>query len=196
MLRCNGFRLLVAGAALWLAGCASMAPSQPTQQAPFTTGALEPIKRWQGRFAITTLSQPPHAERAAFELTGTVKTGQLDIISPIGTTVARMIWRPGQASLISGGTYTDYADLDALSQALVSTHLPVEALFNWLQGQPSPINEAQLRSSVWVVDTCQVHVGRLKAQRDYPLPRVSLTVVFEPVAPTEPGDSCNAQQQP
>jgi outer membrane lipoprotein LolB len=196
MLRCNGFRLLVAGTTLWLAGCATMAPSQPTQQAPFKTGALEPIKRWQGRFAITTLSQPPRAERAAFELTGTVTAGQLDIVSPIGTTVARIMWRPGQASLISGGTYTDYADLDALSQALVHTHLPVQALFNWLQGQPSPINETQLHSSAWVVDTCQVHVGRLKAQRDYPLPSVSLTVVFEPVAPTVPGDSCNAQQQP
>ena len=171
-------RATLVGLALLLTGCASL--QKPQTQ---TTAA----DAWTGRFAVVMHSTPAQSQRASFELRGNAQNGELDVLSPIGTTLIRATWQPGKATLISGGNYTDYSSLDALSASLGESSLPVAELFNWLQGNTPPTptisNSNNRYASAWAVDLCQSHRGRIKAKRDLPSPALSLTVLFEPPAP-------------
>ena len=164
---------LVLGA--WLGGCANLSP--PADNAP-----AQPTTFWQGRFVVVIDTEPKQSQRASFELQGSAQRGQLDILSPIGTTIARAQWQPNKASLIKGGQYTDYANLRALSSELGQTDLPVEALFDWLEGRADTAPSPALADSAWRVDLCQAAQGRLKAWRAQPAPALSLTIVFTPPA--------------
>ena len=176
-------RAKLVGLALVLTGCASL--QQPDTTAPTT-------QAWTGRFAMVVHSTPAQSQRASFELRGNEHTGELDVLSPIGTTLVRATWQPGKATLISGGNYQDFESLAALSASLGETNLPVANLFNWLQGtspqgtkpQAPPLTTlSSSGASAWAVDLCQAHLGRIKAMRDLPSPALSLTVLFEPPAP-------------
>ena len=52
--------------------------------------------------------------------------------------------------------------------------LPVDALFQWLAGQPAAVPG-------WRADLSQVASGRLQAVRESPQPTADLRVVFEAV---------------
>ncbi|UFS56411.1 outer membrane lipoprotein LolB [Comamonadaceae bacterium M7527] len=176
-------RAKLVGLALLLTGCANL-------QKPDT--AVPAAHAWTGRFAMVVHSTPAQSQRASFELRGNEQAGELDVLSPIGTTLVRATWQPGKATLISGGNYTDFDNLAALSASLGETNLPVANLFSWLQGtslqgtslQASPITiPGSSHASAWAVDLCQAHQGRIKATRELPLPALSLTVLFQPPAP-------------
>lgn len=176
-------RANLTGLALLLTGCASL--QKPDAPAPAAS-------EWTGRFAMVVHSTPVRSQRASFELRGNEQHGALDVLSPIGTTVVRATWQPGKATLISGGQYTHYTSLEALSASLGESDLPLTDLFNWLQGKapptPPPPTAQGGEASAWVVDLCQAHIGRIKATRDHPWPALSLTVLFQPPAPNTQAD--------
>ncbi len=75
---------------------------------------------------------------AAFELSGTADDGRLDLSTPLGTTLARARWQPGNVALVTPQGETRYADLASLTREMLGEALPVEAFFDWLRGRPWP----------------------------------------------------------
>ena len=152
-------RLVSVALALLLTACAS----PPTQRtAPF----------WSGRLSLQVWSDPPQSFHAAFELQGSAESGELTLLSPVGGVLARLEWTPGQATLERGQERWQRPHVDQLVEELTSAALPVRALFDWLQGQPGA-------DGPWRVDLSEHARGRLQAQRQQPLPRAELRLLFE-----------------
>lgn len=111
---------------------------------------------WQGRLAVKVYSKPMQAFTANFDLTGRPDKGELLLTSPIGSTLARMQWDVGMATLTANGEQKTFGSLQELARKVTGTELPVTSLFAWLQGQ----NET---TPGWQVDLSELHNGRLQA---------------------------------
>ena len=75
---------------------------------------------------------------AAFELQGDGRAGSLNLTTPLGTTLARARWAPGQVVLATAQGESRFADLDSLTREVLGESVPVVALFDWLRGRPWP----------------------------------------------------------
>ena len=146
---------------LALAGCAT-----PRPQATDTTTF------WSGRLALQLLSTPPQSWSASFELQGSAEQGQMTLLSPIGTTLARLSWTPQAAWLEQGQDKTESSNLQSLSQRLTGTDLPIAALFQWLEGKAADVPG-------WQVDFSARPEGRLTARRSTPAPEAVLRVLLD-----------------
>jgi outer membrane lipoprotein LolB len=149
-------------AATLLAGCAT----------PQRT-ALPGEAAWNGRLAVRVDSTPPQSFSAGFDLRGSATQGQLQLMSPLGNTLASVAWTPAGAELRQGDQVTRRGSLDELTTELGGTSLPVVALFDWLRGEPTEI-------SGWQADLSRHPEGRVTARRINPPPGAELRVVFEP----------------
>jgi len=154
---------LLAGSLLLLSGCAQL-----PRQAPAEVAA----NAWSGRLALQVPDDPAQSFSAGFELRGTAVAGELTLLTPLGSTAAQLRWLPGSATLRSGGQERRFESLDALVAGATGTSLPVSALFDWLQGTPTPVPG-------WQPDLTQLPQGRLRAQRSDPPPVADLRVVLE-----------------
>ena len=147
---------------LGLTGCATpRPPSKPS--AAF----------WSGRMALQLDSTPPQNWSTGFELQGSATQGQLVLLSPLGTSLARLRWSPQGAVLEQGQDKTESPNLQSLSQRLTGTPLPISALFEWLAGR-------NLDEPGWQVDLTAYAQGRLTATRTAPAPQAVLRIVLEP----------------
>ncbi len=153
-----------------LVGLGSMALAACTTPATLVPAAGR--SRWSGRLALTVDSEPRQSYSASFELGGTPETGELTLFSPLGNTLASIRWSPAGAQLQQGERITRRADLDSLSAELTGAPLPVLALFDWLQGQPSS-------AAGWEADLQRHADGRVVARRLRPEPTAELKLVFE-----------------
>lgn len=155
---------LLLGATFLIDGCAHKTGAN----------ALFPSEsQWNGRLALKVHSTPPQAFSADFELGGGPQQGLLVFFSPLGTTAARLQWAPGIASLLADGETRQFDSLGALAQQATGAELPVEALFDWLQGQATEVPG-------WAVDLSALAQGRLLAIRAVgELPRVELRIVLD-----------------
>jgi len=152
-------------AALWLAGCATVAPPAPD------------ARHWSGRLGLTVLdaagqAQAQSAVSASFQLDGSPSEGSLSLSTPIGSTLAVLKWQPGHARLEANGTVEEYGSLDALAAAATGTPIPVAALFDWLDGRPTPVPG-------WTPDLSRIADGRLAAHRTQPPPPAELRLVLD-----------------
>lgn len=140
--------------ALWalaltlLGACASTPPAPSNPQANNA--------HWQGRLAVKVYSKPVQAFAANFDLTGRPDKGELLLTSPVGTTLARMQWDVGTATLTANGEKRMFGSLQELARKATGTDLPVASLFAWLQGK----EEA---APGWQVDLSDISNGRLQA---------------------------------
>lgn len=146
---------------LSLAGCATPRPT-PADAAAF----------WSGRLALQLQSTPPQNWSASFELQGSADQGQLVLLSPIGTTLARLSWTPQAAVLEQGQDKTESANLQSLSQRLTGTELPIAALFEWLAGKAADVPG-------WQVDLTTHREGRLTARKNAPAPEAVLRILLD-----------------
>jgi outer membrane lipoprotein LolB len=161
-----------------LAGCAT------TGQAPASAG-----DSLSGRLSVRVDGQPDRALNAGFELTGSAAQGQLLLSGPLGTTLARASWSPGQAVLRSAGDETAYADLDALALATLGEVIPMAALFDWLRGRAWAGAPAAARADAvpgfaqlgWQIDLTRWSDGWVEARRAAP-PAVTVRARLEPAA--------------
>lgn len=144
-----------------IAGC-STPPSQPVDTSAF----------WAGRLALQVQGTPPQNWSASFELQGSAETGQMVLLSPIGTTLARLSWTPQTAWLEQGSDKTESSNLQSLSQRLTGTDLPVAALFEWLAGKTA-------QAPGWQADLSAHAQGRLTAKRTTPAPEAVLRIVLD-----------------
>lgn len=155
--------------ALLLVGCLLASCANPPR-ASGPAGAHP--ERWSGRLAVLVASDPPQQFHAGFDLAGTPQVGQLDLTSPLGSTLAVLQWAPGQALLRHGDQVLHYDSLGALATAATGTDVPVRALFAWLHGTPE-------RVAGWQADLSQLQQGRVTARRDAPPPAAELRVILD-----------------
>lgn len=128
---------------------------------------------WSGRLAMTVQSDPPQSFSAGFELRGTPDAGELQLTSPLGTSLATVVWLPGRAEMRQGGQVTRRGSLDELTTELSGTPVPVAALFGWLRGRTSEVPG-------WQADLSRQTEGRITARRISPEPTAELRVVVQP----------------
>ena len=128
---------------------------------------------WSGRLAMTVQSDPPQSFSAGFDLRGTPDAGELQLTSPLGTSLATVVWQPGLAEMRQGGQVTRRGSLDELTAELSGTPVPVAALFGWLRGQAGDVPG-------WQADLTHQPEGRITARRISPMPTAELRVVVQP----------------
>lgn len=148
--------------------------------AALVTACATPLKpplpgetAWSGRLALNVDSQPPQSFSAGFDLRGTPSAGELQLISPLGSTLAHVVWDRSSAELRQGGQVTRRGNLDELTAELSGTAVPVAALFAWLRGEEGEVPG-------WQADLSRHADGRITARRSQPLPTAELRVVFQP----------------
>ena len=127
---------------------------------------------WSGRLAIQVLKDPPESLSAGFELQGSAQSGQMVLLSPIGTTLARLQWQPEFARLEQGQQQIDSTSLQHLAKGLTGTELPITAMFEWMAGRPAD-------AVGWQVDLSQHAQGRITAERRLPAPATVLRIALD-----------------
>lgn len=145
-----------------LAGCAT--PPRPADAGPDV---------WVGRLALKVDSSRPQSFAAGFELRGSAAAGELLLTSPLGQTLARVLWSPQGAELRQSDQVTRRGSLDELTTELTGTAVPVQALFDWLRG-------ASTEAAGWQADLAGFADGRIQAQRRSPQPAAELRIIVRP----------------
>ena len=153
--------VLAIACALLAAGCAT------PRMSPLDANAY-----WTGRMAIQVLKDPPESLSAGFELQGSAQAGEMVLLSPIGTTLARLEWTPQGARLVQGQQQVDSTSLQKLGARLTGTELPIAALFEWLAGRPA-------EAPGWRVDLSAHALGRINAERREPSPGAVLRIALD-----------------
>ena len=115
-------------------------------------------------------AEPPQALHGAFVINGSVSQGDLTLNTPLGNTVAKLVWTPTLATWQANGESQSFASTDALVEQLTGTPLPLEALFDWLAGKNTP-------AAGWSVEFSAP--GRFVAKRSNPLPAAELRIVLD-----------------
>jgi outer membrane lipoprotein LolB len=146
---------------LLVAGCAT------PRMVPVDSNAY-----WSGRMAIQVLKDPPESLSAGFELQGSALAGEMVLLSPIGTTLARLEWTPQGARLAQGQQQVESISLQRLGARLTGTELPIAALFEWLAGRPA-------EAPGWQVDLSAHAQGRISAERREPSPGAVLRIALD-----------------
>jgi outer membrane lipoprotein LolB len=134
----------------------------------------EPVNypEWQGRISVQVLGNAPSSMSASFLLRGDAEKGELDLYSPLGTTIGALQWTPQLVQLSDGGSHQYFNSLADLTEKATGTSLPVEAIFGWLQGQ-------QISADGWMVDLSNASQGSIFARRTYPAPEVMLRIKLD-----------------
>jgi len=175
-------------AGLVLAGCAG-APR--TEALPFTAA---------GRLSVrveSSAARPAQSLSAAFEWRGDGERGELTLLSPLGTQLARAHWWPGDARLVTPDGEARFDSLDALAERALGETVPLAAWPDWLAGRPWPRAPSAPWNSAggtgfeqlgWSVDLSRFGEGRIEARRGTP-PAVTVRIVLdkeEPVGSARP----------
>ena len=146
-------------------GCALIQPGRP----PAATESVP----WRGRLSLVVASNPAQNLYAGFELSGGPLSGSLVLSGPLGSTVASLRWSPEAAFLTSQGETRRFNTLDELTTELTGSALPINALFEWLQGHA-------VAAENWEVDLSRLNDGRLMARRLQTEPQAELRLILEP----------------
>jgi outer membrane lipoprotein LolB len=150
-----------------LAGCAT--PSRTTMPlgAEQTNTSL-----WLGRISVQVQGDNPTSMSASFMLHGDAKNGELDLFSPLGTTLGALQWTPQRVQLSDGGKHQYFTSLAELTEKATGAALPVEAIFDWLQGR-------DVQATGWQADLSATSQGSLTARRNAPAPEVTLRIKLD-----------------
>jgi outer membrane lipoprotein LolB len=150
-----------------IAACASNTRTSGTF--PLKSTSTEPadfISRFAGRISLV-FDDPeqgsPSSFSGAFELRGHARTGELDLLTPLGSIAAQLKWQPGQALLIQAGQTRNFASADELISQATGTTISAQQLFDWMQGKSNATSASS--SSDWLVDLSRYVDGRITAKR-------------------------------
>ena len=133
---------------------------------------IEATQEWSGRISLQVQSEPPQQLNASFGLQGSAHTGQLDVFSPFGTTLATLQWTPQEAVFQQGDQRQRFESIAILTERLTGTSLPMAELFDWLNGKPTSVPG-------WQTDVSQITSGWLIATRTSPAPAVLLKIKLD-----------------
>jgi outer membrane lipoprotein LolB len=151
-----------------LAGCAT--PSRTTK--PLSAEQTN-SPEWQGRISVQVQGDNPSSMSASFLLRGDAKKGELDLYSPLGTTLGALQWTPQLVQLSDGGKHQYFTSLAELTEKATGAALPVEAIVGWLQGR-------DVQATGWQADLSNMSQGALSARRTHPAPEVTLRIRIDP----------------
>jgi outer membrane lipoprotein LolB len=186
--------MMLAGPAALVAGLAGCATPVPSGEVLALTAA--------GRLSLRI---DPHAGRpaqslsAGFEWRGDGERGELTLLSPLGTQLAKARWAPGVAWLTSSEGEARFDNLDDLAERALGERVPLAAWPDWLAGRPWPHAPATLAASAapaapatsatagfeqlgWSVNLARHAEGRIEARRSAP-PVVTVRIVLDAPAP-------------
>ena len=116
-----------------LTGCSTTPPppALAAAETPWTTG----------RMSVRVDASPARVAQnlsAAFELRGNGDTGELRLVSPLGTSLAHARWAPSRVRLQTADGERSFDNLDELAREALGEALPLAALPDWLAGRPWP----------------------------------------------------------
>jgi outer membrane lipoprotein LolB len=160
-----------------IAACASNTRTNSTFGSK--SNSAEPadfISRFAGRISLVfddAAQGAPSSLFGAFELRGHVRTGELDLLTPLGSIAAQLKWQPGQALLIQAGQTRHFASADELIAQATGTTISAQQLFDWLQGKSNATS-----ASDWQVDLASHGDGRITAKRTGPQ-AATLRIILE-----------------
>jgi len=160
-----------------------------------------------GRLSVrvdATAMRPSQSLTAAFQWRGDGVRGELRLLSPLGTQLARARWSPGDARLETAEGEARFDTLDDLAERALGERMPLAAWPDWLAGRPWPGAAAVPAPATavaadagtvaraapgfeqlgWAVDLSRHAEGRIEARRAQP-PAVTVRIVLdaEPPAP-------------
>jgi outer membrane lipoprotein LolB len=147
-----------------LTGCAT-----PSRTSKLFNAEQTNSPEWQGRISVQVLGASPSSMSASFSLRGDAKNGELDLYSPLGTTLGALQWTPHVVQLSDGGKHQYFSSLAELTEKATGAALPVDALFDWLQGR-------DVQATGWQADLSAVSQGALRTS---PAPEVTLRIKLD-----------------
>lgn len=193
-------RLVLAGAVLGLAGCASLPPATPPAASAQPERPYHAAIDMSGRLSVRYQQQgSEHALHGSFEWQQARQVTRVTLRSPLGQIVAVIEVSPQGATLTKAGEVThSAADVDALTAQVLGWPLPVAHLQDWLQGfvrdgsgqlqsvQPEgtqrlrTVDGWQLQVAGWQINSALVHPKRIDLERDTEeAGRVALRIVLD-----------------
>jgi outer membrane lipoprotein LolB len=155
-----------------LAGCAAPNRTHKAISAGSPTNLPAQLPEWQGRISVQVLGDAPTSMSASFLLRGDAKNGELDLYSPLGTTLGALQWTPQLVQLSDGGKHQYFNSLAELTEKITGAALPVDAIFAWLKG-------SEVQAIGWQADLSAVSQGSLTARRTDPAPEVTLRIKLD-----------------
>lgn len=156
-------------------GPAMQASTQPSTQAAARPAAASRQQTLQGQLSIKLHAfgkTPARGISLGFFFSGGEDSGQLDLITLMGSQFAQVSWTPGEVWLTDDKGRRRYESMEALSAAALGEPLPLRALVHWMQGRPDPSlpGEAPSKDGFsqlgWRIDTREMAVKKLTATRD------------------------------
>jgi outer membrane lipoprotein LolB len=150
-----------------MAGCAT-----PSRTAKLSGTEQTNSPEWQGRISVQVQGDKPSSMSASFLLRGNAKNGELDLYSPLGTTLGALQWTPQLVQLSDGGKHQYFNSLAELTEKTTGAALPVDAIFGWLQGR-------DVQAPGWQADLSGATQGSLSARRTNPAPEVTLRIKLD-----------------
>ena len=161
-----------------IAGCATNTPAN-SPKAP-ENALIKPRDSYSGRLSLVIEASAGSSDQqqsfsGSFELRGNAKTGELDLLTPLGQIVMQMRWRPEIAVILRGTQRQIFANADDLIQRATGASLSLSQLFDWLDGQTSAA-----QNSDWQVDLTNHANGRVVARRTSPTPAVMRIALEQP----------------
>ena len=150
-----------------LAGCAT-----PNRTAKHLSAEQANTPEWQGRISVQVQGDNPTSMSASFLLHGDAKNGELDLYSPLGTTLGALQWTPQLVQLSDGGKHQYFTSLAELTEKATGAALPIEAIFGWLQG-------SDVQAAGWLADLSAAPQGSITARRTAPAPEVTLRIKLD-----------------
>ena len=167
-------RAWIAAAAL-LAGLSACSPFPARSPDAFPANTSADQLALQGQLSIKLQAfqaLPAKGVSMGFFFNGGPQGGQLDLMTPMGSQVARVHWTRTDAWLQTDQGNRHFQTLGELSQEVLGEDLPLAALMQWVQGQPAPdlppptrITPKSFQQNGWDIDTTDTGIGRINAQR-------------------------------
>jgi len=140
---------MAAAALLALAGCATPPPHLPSTSNATTSLTTQTNRAWHGRFAVQYVDQYGRPQNAYgnFDWHETDSTVTLQLLNPLGQTLAIVTSSPAQATLELPNRQPLTADnVSTLMQQALGFSLPVEGLRYWLQPSVAPTSRAHTKN--------------------------------------------------
>ncbi|WP_052162105.1 lipoprotein insertase outer membrane protein LolB [Aquabacterium sp. NJ1] len=117
--------------------------------------------------------QPAKGLSLGFFFSGNTDTGQLDLMTLMGSQMAQVNWQPGEAWLVNDKGRARYDNLDSLSEAALGEPLPLRQLVHWMQGHPDPELPSApgpetdtFTQQGWLIDARELPIKKLNARRE------------------------------
>ncbi len=156
-------------------------PAPVPDQAPATSSPPQGVNQQlpsielQGQMSLKLQAfgaQPAKGLSLGFFFSGHTQSGQLDLMTLLGSQMARVEWQTGQAWLTNEKGRRHFGAIEELAEEALGEALPLRALIHWMQGHPDPQAPHQTGPEAgtftqlgWTIDARELPIKKLLAQR-------------------------------